>query len=258
MSIGSSATIAALIDGWLAARLDAPAAASAKAWLAAALSAIAQGDQKTLGLAWGLAPRKVGKAEFALSPAELQRTDKNLPGWHPQAWSLDQLVRARLLLAIPAADATAWLAAIDRLAAASDLGEQVALYQSLALLPHPELLRLRAAEGVRTNAGPVFAAIALDNPYPAAHLDDAAWNQLVLKAIFTDRPLERIVGLSARANLALAHMIVNLAHERQSAGRSLPPGAAELVAPFVAREAALADGLVIVRRIARVAETART
>jgi hypothetical protein len=238
----------ALLDAWLAARLD----ADAKTWLAPALSAIGANDARALALAWGLAPRKVGKAELALSPSDLAAADRAVAGWNPRAWSVDQIVRARLLLAIPAQDSAAWLSTIDRLAAASDLGELVALYQALALLPHPELLRLRAAEGVRTNAGPVFAAIALDNPYPAAQLDDAAWNQLVLKAIFNDRPLDRIVGFAKRANLALAHMVVNLALERQAAGRTLPAAAADLVSPFIARDAALGAGLSVVRKIAHV------
>ena len=236
-----------LLDAWLAARLD----AAATSWLASALTAIGATDARALALAWGLAPRKAGKAELSPSAADLAAADRAVPGWNPRTWSIDQIVRARLLLTIPAQDPAVWLATIDRLAAASDLGELVALYQALALLPHPELLRLRAAEGVRTNAGPVFAAIALDNPYPAAQLDEAAWNQLVLKAIFNDRPLDRIIGFARRANLALAHMVVNLALERQAAGRTLPAAAADLVAPFVAREMDLGAGLAVVRKIAQ-------
>jgi hypothetical protein len=234
-----AAAIVTALDAWLAARLD----AAAGPWLAQAIAAIVAGDARALALAWGLAPRKVGKAELNPTSAECAQAAQARPGWDPRPWSLDQAARARLLLAIPAADAEGWLAAIDRLAAASDLGELVALYQALALLPHPERLRLRAAEGVRANAGPVFAAIALDNPYAADHLDDAAWNQMVLKAIFSDRPLARIVGLDRRANPALAHMISGLAHERFAAGRTITGAAWRLVAPFAVHDGALMAAL---------------
>jgi hypothetical protein len=62
-----------------------------------------------------------------------------------------------------------------------------------------------------------------DNPYPSEQLDPPAWNQLVLKAIFTEKPLLRIIGLRARANASLAKSISDFAHERWAAHRSVNP-----------------------------------
>ena len=72
-----------------------------------------------------------------------------------------------------------------------------------------------------------------DNPYPAEYLDEAAWNQLVLKAIFTEKPVHRIVGLDERTNQNLANTLSDYAHERWAAHRKLNPMLWRCVAPFV-------------------------
>jgi hypothetical protein len=81
---------------------------------------------------------------------------------------------------------------LDQLFGTADVGEQTALYLSLPLLPYAASFKHRASEGIRTNMTVVFNAIALDNPYAAEFMEEAAWNQLVLKAIFVGSPLHRI------------------------------------------------------------------
>ena len=90
----------------------------------------------------------------------------------------------------------------------------------------------------------------LHNPYPAKYLSEPAWNQLVMKAIFTDKPLHLIIGLDARANEALVAILIDFAHERWAAGRTLDPMTWRIVTNFV-NESNLPD-------IARVANSERS
>ena len=111
--------------------------------------------------------------------------------------------------------------------------EQVALYAALPILPFPDILAKRAAEGIRTNIFDVFDAIALHNPFPHDFLHEAAWNQMLLKAVFMQRPLYRVYGADERANAELARMLVDFAHERWAAKRPVSPELWRFVGPFI-------------------------
>jgi hypothetical protein len=198
--------------------LDAPLAALAAAsspdgiaWLRAQLVRIADGDERALFLALGMAGRRLGRAQIAAGPVPWSR------------WSADQAARTLLVLALPSADPPRWLAVLDRCFHAGTVEELVALYQALPLLPHPALLAPRAAEGVRSSMTPVFAAVALDNPFPAAHLSDEAFNQMVLKCFFSGCDSARIVGLDTRRNADLGRMLAHYARERRIASRPVDP-----------------------------------
>lgn len=187
-----------------------------------------------------MAPRKLGKADLALSEADLREADAARPGWDPRGWSVDQAARALLVISLPAPEPTAYVAALDRLFAAAEMGEAVALYQALPLFPHPEAHHFRCTEGIRTNIKAVFCAIAHRNPYPAEHLTEDEWNQLVMKSLFVGAALDPIAGLDTRANPALAKMFIGLAHERRAAHRPMPPELWRGVGPF-ADDALLAE-----------------
>ena len=192
----------------LAADPASPLSADAAAWLRAQRAKIAAGDERALFLAFGLAPRKVGKADLP---------DDRLPGW-----SVDQAARVSLLRAFPADDEARWLAAFDALVDAAEVRELIALYQGLTALPFPRALADRAADGLRTNVKGVFEAIAHRNPFPAEHFGDARWNQMVLKALFIGSSLGPILGLRERMNDELARMLRDYASEREAAGRAVP------------------------------------
>lgn len=100
--------------------------------------------------------------------------------------------------------------------------EQIAVLRSLSILPGPERFVAIAADGVRTNAVDILAAIACDNPYPARHFSFDAFNQLVMKVVFNNLPLARVVGLPARTNAELARMARDFAAERRAAARPVP------------------------------------
>lgn len=198
--------------------------ASGMAWLTQILEKLlAEPSEMTLFTGFSAAPRQVGKADLQLSDADLKTALTHCPGWDPADWSVDQATRTLLLLSFPADDADRYVAAVEKLFSAADLAEQVALYQSLPVLPHPNRFLARAIEGLRTNMTAVFNAIALHNPYPAKFFDEAAWNQIVLKALFVDSKLSQIQGLDERANANLARMLSDYAHERWAAGRHVNP-----------------------------------
>lgn len=179
-------------------------------------------------------PRYTGKDKLNLSEKELSEAAEIRPGWNPGQWQTDQLGRTLLLLGIAEREKAEFLDKLEKIFISSDMGEAVALYQSLPILPYPEDLQDRAAEGVRSNITSVFDAVALQNPYPADYMDDDAWNQIVLKALFVGSPLYLIYGIDQRTNKKLAKMLVEYAHERWSAGRKVSPELWRPVGPFIA------------------------
>ncbi|CAN5415139.1 hypothetical protein BH23BAC3_BH23BAC3_28810 [soil metagenome] len=178
-------------------------------------------------------PRYTGKDPLALTDEELHEAERIRSGWHPSHWNIDQTGRTLLLLGIAERSKEEFFDKLEKLFISSDMGEAVALYQSLPILPYPEDLRDRAAEGIRSNITSVFNAVALRNPYPADYLDEDAWNQIVLKSLFMGSPLYLIQGIDRRSNENLAHMLVEYAHERWSAGREVSPELWRPVGPFI-------------------------
>lgn len=221
--------VTSLLFAWLETRLT----KEALTWLKQKVAVITQtATEKTLFTAFSAVPRYLGKAALNLSAVELQAAAKSIPGWQPINWTVDQVGRTVLLLSFNSEDGDRYFATIDKILAAADMGETVAFYQSLPLLPHPEKFQLRAAEGIRTNMTAVFNAVALNNPYPAKYLDDLAWNQMVLKALFVGTPLHPIYGLERRNNQQLCQMLLDYADERLAAKRTVNPELWDLVVPF--------------------------
>ena len=202
-------------------------------WLEGKLAEIRQnGAEKCLFIAFSKASRNLEPQKLELSTEDLQSADDIITGWNPINWSVDQVGRTLLILAFPHEDKYKYVATLDKIFAAADVREAIALYQSLSLLPHPEEFKLRAAEGIRSNITSVFNAVALYNPYPAQYLDDLAWNQMVLKALFVSSPLLSVYGLKQRNNEQLSQMLIDYARERLAANRKVSPQLWQLAAPF--------------------------
>ncbi len=178
---------------------------------------------KRIGIAFVTAPRKTSRKQLDITSEELAALSNERSGFSPAKWSVDQLVRVWLLLRLDTADEQRYCAFIDNLFLSAEMNELVALYSSLPLLAFPDRWQKRCAEGIRSNIGQVLEAVMCRNPYPAEHLDEGAWNQLVLKAIFTEKPLLEIVRLKERANPTLAKSISDFAHERWAAHRQVSP-----------------------------------
>lgn len=197
-----------------------------------------EGDTSGLKLftAFSQASRYFKKDPNQINPAGVTEAEQIIPGLRPNAWNQLQTARMYLLLHFQATDAEHFLKVLERLLESADMHEQEAIYAALPLLPYPESLKLRAAEGLRTNITSVFDAIALNNPYPAQYLDELAWNQMVIKSFFLQRPIYQIVDADSRANSDLAKVLLDYAHERWAAGRDVMPELWRFVAPFLTEE----------------------
>lgn len=190
-------------------------------------------QSRTFYLTFSSAPRFIGKHQLRVTQEEAKYASQLREGFHLESWNLLQCVRTYFLLLLPHEDPQNFISQINQLHETADFDEQVSLYAALPLLPHPELLSRRATEGIRTNITDVFDAIALHNPYPHDYLAEGAWNQMVLKAVFMQRPLYRIYGADDRVNEELARMLIDFAHERWAANRQVTPELWRFVGPFL-------------------------
>jgi hypothetical protein len=131
--------------------------------------------------------------------------------------------RALLLLtACRTAPADRRVEIVDRLFRTGDNDERIDVLVTLPFLPNPADFAETAVEACRTNVRDVFTAIACENEFPARWFSDAAFNQMVMKALFSSVDLSRVRGLSVRVNPELRRMAADYAAERRAANRSVP------------------------------------
>jgi hypothetical protein len=226
-----------LLRDWLQRRLG----AEDLAWLDAACAAAAEEiDPKRFYLDFSAVHGHAPREPLALRKVDGAAARKVRPGWTPESWTAEEAARALLLLHRRALKRDKWLKEVGTLFENADLGEQVALYRALPLLPHPASHVERCAEGIRSNVTDVFRAVAHGNPYPAENLPEAAWNQMLLKALFVEVGIAEVQGLDERANPHLARMLCDYARERWAASRPVPPELWRCVGPH-ADEAGLKD-----------------
>jgi hypothetical protein len=203
-------------------------------WLAGVAAQLKTPEAKKLFVtAFTAIPRHTGKQALSLTKEEAEEISRLQPGFIISDYTVDRLARVWLLLQFPSEDKSTYLKTIGELFKAAEMNESVALYGALSLLAYPEEWVKQCAEGIRSNIGVVLQAIMCDNPYPSRYLDQDAWNQLVLKAIFTEKPVHRIIGLDDRSNKLLAKTLSDYAHERWAAGRTFDPQLWRLTTRFI-------------------------
>lgn len=192
-------------------------------WITAQVSAIRQEERnKQLPIAFTRVHRYVSHSPIVVSTAEELEAADLLPGCRPGLWSVCTLCRIWLLLHVPPEPEQAYTGKILTLFVAAEMNELVALYTALPFLEYPRTWISSCEEGIRSNIGTVLDAIMYGNPYPAAFLPEASWNQLVLKAFFTHKAVQEITGLKERNNQGLQLALIDYAAERQAAGRTIP------------------------------------
>jgi len=172
--------------------------------------------------------RRFGGQQPALTASE--RDDLVRAGIElADAFSLADLPRAALLhAACSALEPSEHVALVTEVFRKGDNGERVALLRALPLLPEPERFTTLAVEACRTHVLDVFAAIACENPFPARYFPEPSFNQLVMKALFLDLALERVLGWRERCNAALRTSVSDFEAERRAAGRPVPAGVASI------------------------------
>ncbi|WP_448204823.1 EboA domain-containing protein [Azospirillum sp. sgz302134] len=173
--------------------------------------------------AFAAVPRHVGQAPLRLTREDREDAAKARPGWHPHRWTADVAARATLLLSY---DDSTYEAYADMLTGLLKLGRietSATLYRCLPLLPYPERHVSWATAASRSDHRALFEALAVRNPYPTERFDEAAWNSLIMKAVFLGVPLFEVEGLERRANHVLAHELRDFAQQRAAAGHAPGP-----------------------------------
>ena len=222
----------ALADSWIARTAD----DRGIAWFRGAVDELSQASgDRALGIAIGLAPRRLGKAGLALGADDLARAAALRNGLDPAGWSVDQLARVALMVA-SYRDDSGFAERLDRFCATAEINELIALCLGFAIYPVTAPIEPRAREAIRSGMKPVFEALAHRNPYPAEVFTEDHWNQMIVKAIFTGSSLWPIQRLDQRGNPRLASMMVALAQERWAAGRPISPEIWRCVVPHADAE----------------------
>lgn len=206
----------------------------AYAWLTEKISSLQNTSQ--FNTIFVTLPRKTGKTRIRLTQEQFDTIAKIRPNLVLNDWSIDRLSRVWLLLHYDTTDREKYFRNIENLFLAAEVNELVALYSALPLLAYQEKWTARCSEGIRNNIGDVLKAIMCNNPYPSENLNEAAWNQMVLKAFFTEKPVEEIIGLDERSNERLAKTLSDYAHERWAAHRQVNPLLWRCVGPFISEQ----------------------
>jgi hypothetical protein len=192
-----------------------------------------EGGSTQLNLAFASVPRKTGHSAVKLTDDQRKKIESIHSGFSIDDWTADRLSRLWLLLQVNPTDKSVYCNKIENLFKAAEMNELAALYSSLFFFAYPFEWKKQCAEGIRSNIGTVLEAIMYNNPYPFKYLDDLAWNQLILKAFFTEKNVKRIIGLDERANKELSMILVDYANERWAAHRSINPQLWRLVSKYI-------------------------
>ncbi len=190
-------------------------------WMREALASVAEETSfDRIVVPYAAAPRRLRGVQVKLEQAEALRA----MGAEPLgARGIVALFRAALLLTLCRnAPAERRVELVDRLFRTGDNDERIDLLVALPFLPGPADFAPTAVEACRTNVLDVFTAIACENDFPSRWFSESAFNQMVMKALFSSIHLSRVRGLAARVNPELRRMAADYAAERRAANRSVP------------------------------------
>ncbi|MBI5854657.1 MAG: EboA domain-containing protein [Nitrospirae bacterium] len=163
----------------------------------------------------------VYKLREAYSPAKAGRLEPLPP--EVGEWALDECGRVVLLAQASARfGADKFTELVESCYFQGETRERQGVARSLGFLPRTDRLLQIGLDACRTHVQPLFEAIACENRFPGEAFPEAAFNQLVLKALFMGVRLSRIVGLGSRLSSELQRMVGDYVDERRAAGRPVP------------------------------------
>jgi hypothetical protein len=203
-------------------------------WVREAVGEV-EADPAAVRTRFPMAGRKAGRAPL----------DPDASPDDVHAWTIDDAARTLLLVAL-GDGVEAELADLYRF---GDAAERRGLLRALPYLPVGDRAMEIVDDAIRANDTRLVAAAL--GPYATARLDDAAYDQAVLKCVFIGVPIAPLDGLPARATAETARMLAAFVHERVAAGRDIPaevwdvidrnPPAEELAAIEAERGSEFAD-----------------
>ena len=175
------------------------------AWLRDTAEQVAR-DPKAIRTRFPMVGRKVGREPLRATDAPED----------VHAWTIDDAARVLLLdaLGVRAEEE------LDDLYRYGDAAERRGLLRALPYLPIADRGLGLVDDAIRTNDTRLIAAAL--GPYSTAHLDDAGYDQAVLKCVFVGVPITPLHGLPERVTPDGARMLAAFVHERVAAGRDVP------------------------------------
>jgi hypothetical protein len=173
-------------------------------WLREAVAEI-EADPAAIRTRFPMAGRKLGRGPL----------DPDADPDDVHAWTIDDAARTLMLIAL--GDHSEELPDLYRF---GDAAERRGLLRALPYLRIGADAMAIVDDAIRTNDTRLVAAAL--GPWATRHLDDAAYDQAVLKCVFIGVPIAPLDGLPARATPETARMLAAFVHERVAAGRDVP------------------------------------
>lgn len=175
---------------------------------------------KKFPIFFSLAARFISNEISQWNIEELQQMENIYPGFGKSSWTKQDLARVVLMIQL---DASHNKQILESFFESAEMLELVSFFKGLYLLENASEFTKSVEEGIRTNMVNVFDSFTAGNPYASTYLEEWAWNQLILKAFFMDRPLYTIHNLDRGKNANLANMLQDFVKERWAAGRTVSP-----------------------------------
>jgi hypothetical protein len=198
-----------------------------KSWLDQKLHSI-KTDQDFF-ISFALINKKIPRDHLQLSPAQIQTIYLKYPEFNIENWTLDQLCRFSLLMYYSLLS----VKSLTKLISVADTREQISIFKSITYLENASHFTPIVVNGIRTNIVDIFDAIALKNPFAASYFSQDEWNQMILKAVFMERPIYQIKNIDQRKNEKLAHILFDYARERWAASRRVTPELWRMISGYI-------------------------